>query len=254
MIQFATIWYRPCLLAGLSVEVQKGLGSRTFGGVTAAGLVDNVVATLPGYASTGAGRAGCPLRHHLRHSGGRRRQTRGQRPTCRMRTATPNRLSHCRMEQSRIGWAPPRFCQSIRLGLISWSPEATVTPQPCGCGLHRREGPMSSTFLPTVKSRARRSAPMTATRHSHTELPRGRRSAFLAVRADFPQSPGYWVRPNAASTRYRSSSHVRQRLHRRLRRAARFPPETRRARSIASTQLRHRRSRQYLQSLTAQIG
>lgn len=31
--------------AGLSVEVQKGLGSRTFGGVTAAGLVDNVVAT-----------------------------------------------------------------------------------------------------------------------------------------------------------------------------------------------------------------
>ena len=39
--------------AGLSVEVQKGLGSRTFGGVTAAGLVDNVVATLPGYASTG---------------------------------------------------------------------------------------------------------------------------------------------------------------------------------------------------------
>jgi Zn-dependent M28 family amino/carboxypeptidase len=39
--------------AGLSVEVQKGLGSRTFGGVTAAGLVHNVVATLPGYASTG---------------------------------------------------------------------------------------------------------------------------------------------------------------------------------------------------------
>jgi hypothetical protein len=39
--------------AGLSVEVQKGLGSRIFGGVTAAGLVDNVVATVPGYASTG---------------------------------------------------------------------------------------------------------------------------------------------------------------------------------------------------------
>jgi hypothetical protein len=39
--------------AGVSVEVNKGLGSRTFGGVTAAGLVDNVVATLPGYASTG---------------------------------------------------------------------------------------------------------------------------------------------------------------------------------------------------------
>jgi hypothetical protein len=39
--------------AGLSVEVKNGLGSRTFGGVTAAGLVDNVVATLPGYASTG---------------------------------------------------------------------------------------------------------------------------------------------------------------------------------------------------------
>jgi hypothetical protein len=50
------------------------------------------------------------------------------------------------MEQSRIGWAPRRFSQSIRLGLISWSPEATVTPQPCGCGLHRCEGPMSSTF------------------------------------------------------------------------------------------------------------
>jgi hypothetical protein len=32
--------------AGLSVEVQKGLGSRTFGGVTAAGLVDNVVCIL----------------------------------------------------------------------------------------------------------------------------------------------------------------------------------------------------------------
>jgi hypothetical protein len=39
--------------ADLSVEVQKGLGSRTFGAATVAGPVDNVVATLPGYASTG---------------------------------------------------------------------------------------------------------------------------------------------------------------------------------------------------------
>jgi len=40
--------------AGFSVEVQRGLGSRTFQGTTVAGRVDNVIATRPGHDSTGS--------------------------------------------------------------------------------------------------------------------------------------------------------------------------------------------------------
>jgi acetylornithine deacetylase/succinyl-diaminopimelate desuccinylase-like protein len=39
--------------AGFTVEVQTGLGSRTFRSTTVAGRVQNVIATLPGHNSTG---------------------------------------------------------------------------------------------------------------------------------------------------------------------------------------------------------
>jgi hypothetical protein len=40
--------------AGFSVRIQSGVGARTSGNTTVAGRVENVVATLPGYDSTGA--------------------------------------------------------------------------------------------------------------------------------------------------------------------------------------------------------
>ena len=40
--------------AGLNVDVQTGVGSQTFQSTTVAGRVDNVVATLAGYDSTGS--------------------------------------------------------------------------------------------------------------------------------------------------------------------------------------------------------
>lgn len=40
--------------AGFSVEIQAGVGGRTSGNTTVAGRVENVVATLSGYDSTGA--------------------------------------------------------------------------------------------------------------------------------------------------------------------------------------------------------
>jgi hypothetical protein len=40
--------------AGFNVEVQTGVGSQTFQSTTVAGRVDNVIATLPGYDSTGS--------------------------------------------------------------------------------------------------------------------------------------------------------------------------------------------------------